>query len=210
MPKPSFIYFDLGKTLIDFDIDRMCRQMAVAARITPERVREVLFPSGMMIEYETGRLSAQGCYEAFCAATGAIPAFADLYNACNEIFTPIASMEPVVRSLHRAGHRMGILSNTCPGHWEYCFGHYPVLRECFSVYALSYEIGSLKPDAAIYLKAAELAGCRPDEIFYADDIAGHVAGAKVAGLDAVVYTTTEALVEELRRRGVDATKYESS
>ena len=199
---PRFIYFDLGKTLIDFDIDRMCRKMAAVAGLTPQQVRDTLFKTGMLVDYETGRLSAQGCYDAFCAATGARPDFQSLYNACNEIFTPIASMEPVVRNLKLAGHRLGVLSNTCPGHWEYCFQHYPILRECFEVYALSYEIGAAKPQAAIYMKAAELAGVRPDEIFYADDIAGHVAGAKAVGIDAVIYTSTDALVEDLRRRDV--------
>ncbi len=56
---------------------------------------------------------------------------------------------------------------------------------------------------AIFRKAAELAGCQPEEIFYTDDIPGHVAGARSVGLDAVVYTTTAELVVELRERRVD-------
>lgn len=87
-------------------------------------------------------------------------------------------MLPVVVQLYQAGHRLGVLSNTCEGHWNHCLRRYTMLRELFSVYALSFEIGAVKPDAAIFRKAAELAGCQPDEIFYADDIPGHVAGAK--------------------------------
>jgi glucose-1-phosphatase len=77
-----------------------------------------------------------------------------------------------------------------------------MLRELFSVHALSYEIGAMKPDIAIFRKAAKLAGCRPEEIFYADDIPGHVAGARAVGFDAVVYESTTQLVEELRERDV--------
>jgi hypothetical protein len=39
--------------------------------------------------------------------------------------------------------------------------------------------------------------------FYTDDIAGHVTGARDVGMDAVVYTSTDELVKELRKRGVD-------
>ena len=85
-------------------------------------------------------------------------------------------MLPVVAQLYQAGHRLGILSNTCEGHWNHCLRRYAMLRELFSVYALSFEIGVAKPDAAIFRKAAELAGCQPAEIFYTDDMPGHVAG----------------------------------
>jgi 2-haloacid dehalogenase len=78
-----------------------------------------------------------------------------------------------------------------------------MLREFFGVYALSYEIGAVKPSAAIFRTAAELAGCRPQEIFYTDDIAGHVAGARSVGMDAVVYTSAAQIAEELRIRGLE-------
>ena len=84
-----------------------------------------------------------------------------------------------------------------------CLRRYGILSELFSVHALSFEIGAVKPHAAIFHRAAELAGCRPEEIFYTDDIAGHVAGAKGVGFDAVVYTSTAELVKELRTRKVE-------
>ena len=59
-------------------------------------------------------------------------------------------MLPIVAQLVQSGWRLGILSNTCEGHWEHCLGRYAILRECFSVYALSYRIGQSKPAAAIF------------------------------------------------------------
>jgi HAD superfamily hydrolase (TIGR01549 family) len=108
-----------------------------------------------------------------------------------------------VGQLYQTGYRLGILSNTCDGHWNYFLPRYCVLRDFFSVYALSYEIGAMKPAAAIFSKAAEIAGCRPEEIFYTDDIPGNVDGARSAGIDAVVYRSTRELVTELRKRGVE-------
>ena len=199
---PKFIYFDLGKVLVDFSFERMCRQMGEAAGIDPRQVQTVL-AAGWQAYYETGRLDSRTAYEAFCRQTGTRPDYEALALAFNDIFTPIDSMLPVVAKLYHAGYRLGILSNTCEGHWNWCLRRYNMLRELFSVYAVSFEIGAVKPDAVIFRKAAELAGCRPEEIFYADDMAGHVAGARSVGLDAVVYTSTAELVKELRKRNVE-------
>jgi FMN phosphatase YigB (HAD superfamily) len=106
--------------------------------------------------------------------------------------------------LSAAGYRLGLLSNICELHWNYVSdGRFGLLRETFETVALSYQLKAMKPDAKIYLKAAELAGVAPQEIFYVDDIAGHVEGARAVGVDAVQYTTTPALVTELRRRGLE-------
>ena len=199
---PKFLYFDLGKVLLDFSVERMCRQMGEAGGVDPDRVREVLFAGGLQLQYETGRLSSREFYEDFCRRTGSRADGDALARACDDIFWPIPSMLPVVAQLAAAGHRLGILSNTCEGHWRHCYSRYTILREYFSVYALSYEIGACKPDAAIFRRAAELAGVSPEEIFYTDDLAGHIAGAKAAGFDAVVYTSTAELVGEMHRRGL--------
>jgi HAD superfamily hydrolase (TIGR01549 family) len=198
---PKFIYFDLGKVLLDFSFERACQQVAEAAGIEPQGAKAAL-ASGMQVDYETGTLDSRGFYGRFCQETGSCPNYDAFYRGFNDIFTPITSMLPVVVNLYQAGFRLGVLSNTCEGHWNYCFSRYGMLRELFAVYALSYEIGAMKPSAAIFRRAAEMAGCRPEEIFYTDDIAGHVAGARSAGIDSVVYTSTAELVNELRARGV--------
>jgi glucose-1-phosphatase len=199
---PKFIYFDLGKVLLDFSTERMYRQIGEAADIAPADVQAVL-ASGLQSDYESGKLDSREFHAAFCRQTATRPDYEAFSLAFCDIFTPIASMWAVVAGLYQAGHRLGILSNTCPGHWEHCLRRYQLLRSFFSVHALSHEIGALKPDAAIFCKAAELARCRPEEIFYADDIAGHVAGARGVGMDAVVYTATDELAKELRMRGLE-------
>jgi len=199
---PKFIYFDLGKVLIDFSFERMVRQIAEAAGMGPAQVQAAL-AAGLQADYEIGRLDSRGFHAAFCRQTGTRPGYEAFSLACNDIFTPIVSMLPVVAQLFHAGYRLGVLSNTCDGHWNYCLRRYAMLREFFSVYALSFQLGAVKPDTAIFCAAAELAGCRPAEVFYTDDSPGHVAGARIARLDAVAYTSTVQIVEELRKRGVE-------
>lgn len=199
---PKFIYFDLGKVLVHFDLDRMCRQMGAAANLSPQLVFQTLFDSGLHDRYEIGQVDPREFYEAFCEAASCRPDYEALQLAGSDIFELNASIIPLVAQLRAAGFRLGVLSNTCHSHWEYCLRRFRILRDLFSVHALSYRIRAMKPDPAIFLAAAELAGVAPQDIFYTDDIAGHIAGAKAVGFDAVQYTSTPELVAELRRRGL--------
>ena len=199
---PQFLYFDLGKVLVDFTVERMLRQVARVAGIDEDRVKDVLFDGKLQRQYESGKITSRQFYEAFCEETGTRPDHDALAHAGSDIFELIPSMLPVVTQLREAGYRLGILSNTCEIHWEHCTRRFPIVVEGFHVHALSYRIGACKPDAEIFHAAAELAGHAPDEIFFVDDLPEHITGAKAAGFDAVQYTSTRQLVADLRARGV--------
>jgi len=199
---PKFLYFDLGKVLVDFDVGQMFRQMGEVAGLDPARVKEVVIDGGLQQQYETGQVSAGEFYDGFCRQTGTTPDYDALRRAGAEIFALNLSILPVVTQLYHARHRLGILSNTCESHWEYCTRRYRILNGLFRVHALSYQIGTVKPHAAVFRKAAELAGVAPQEIFYVDDYAEHIAGARAVGFDAVQYTSTPQLVADLRSRGI--------
>ena len=200
--EPKFFYFDLGIVLVDFSVERMLRQIAEVAGLDPDRVSEAIFDSGLQKQHELGRITWREFYESFCQATGARPDYDGLTLAATAIFELNLSMVPVVAQCSQAGHRLGILSNTCQTHWQYCRDRFRVIGETFEVHTLSYEVGATKPDLKIYEAAAEKAGLAPEEIFFVDDMPENVAGAKSAGFDAVQYTTTPALVSDLQKRGV--------
>ena len=203
MSRPKFLYFDLGKVLVNFEVEVMCRQIAELAGIAPPVAKEIIFGGDLQRQCELGRLSRQQFHEIFCKQAGCQVDSRLLEHAASTIFELNVSIVPLIGQLSQTGNRLGILSNTSPIHWEYCRNRFRLLTESFQVYVLSYRIGAMKPDPVIYRAAAEMAGVAPGEIFYTDDIAGHVAGARAAGLDAVQYTSTPQLVEELRSRGVE-------
>jgi len=195
-----FLYFDLGKVLLEFSVPRMCQQIGAVAGVTVERVKEVVFDSHLQGRYERGEITTEEFCEAFCKLTGAKVDWAALTLAASDIFELNTSMLPVIGQLQAAGHRMGILSNTCAGHWAYCWARFRLLQEAFSVYALSYELKAAKPDLTIYLEAARLAGVTPSEVFYTDDLLVNVEGARAAGFDAVLYSSTPQLIRDLHER----------
>ncbi len=202
MPPPRFLYFDLGNVLVTFDVGVMCRQMGAVAGIEPSRVMEAVFGQGLLTRFETGRIATEEFYQEFCGATGTRPDRAALSHAASDIFHLRTSIIPVVAHLRQAGYRLGVLSNTCEIHWDYCRRRFRLLSDLFAVHALSFRIGAVKPNAAIFRAAATLAGVEPGEVFFTDDCPGHVAGARAAGWDAVQFTSTPQLVAELRARGL--------
>ncbi len=200
---PRFIYFDLGNVLVNFDHQRGARQMAAVAGITPQQAWEALFADDLELDYERGDLSTREFYEAFCERTSTRPDFTALQHAAADIFEINVSMTPLVAQLRAAGHRLGILSNTNEIHWQHIAnGRYAIIRDLFEIYALSYEIRSLKPEPLAYVRAAEMAGVAPEEIFFADDRPENVAGALAAGFDAVIYTSTVELARHIRQRNL--------
>ena len=202
MSQPKFIYLDLGKVLVDFDVEVMCRQMADVAGVTPQKVYEVVFDGGLQRRYELGQLSSREFYEEFCRAAGTWPDYDKLCWAGSAIFELRAEMIPIVAQLTLCGHRLGVLSNTCEQHWRYCTSRFRMLTELFPVHALSYRMHACKPQPEAYHRAAELAGWPPQEIFFTDDTPTHVAAAQAAGFDAVLFTGARQLAAELRRRGL--------
>jgi putative hydrolase of the HAD superfamily len=205
--KPAFIYFDLGNVLLSFSHERMCRQMAAAAGVSAELVRETLFGSRMgpsvQWRFERGDLNALNVYEHFCEASGVRPDMERLFAAGCDMFGPIEESVAIVERLHAAGERLGIMSNTNPIDWAFvASGEFPFLNRCFEQIVLSFEVRSMKPEREIYETAVQCAGVAAGEVFFTDDRQENVAGALAAGLDAVLFTTPAALADALVERGV--------
>ena len=198
-----FLYFDLGNVVARFDHLKGCRQIAELVGIPPDQVFTVVFDSGLNRRCELGEVSNRAFHEEFCRTTGTHPELGAFLHAAGDIFALNDSLIPLLGALEVAGYRMGILSNTCEYHWQRIIAsEYGILPAAFSVFALSFQIGAMKPDPKIYQAAAKLAEVSPQEIFFCDDVLGHVTAARQAGFDAAQYTTAAALVADLRRRGM--------
>ena len=120
----------------------------------------------------------------------------------SNIFELNLSMVPLITQLSRTGHRLGILSNTSASHWEYCRRHFAILRDCFEKKILSYEVGTMKPQEAIYQAAIDATGVPAAKIFYTDDLEPNIQGGVECGMDAVLYTDAPNLINAMRQRNL--------
>lgn len=202
-----FLYFDLGNVLLSFCHDRMCRQMAEVAGVTPQTIARTILPtagrSGLQWQLEAGQIDADEYYEQFCSAIGKRPPRDELAYAACDIFEVIQESRQLVERLAKAGHRMAVMSNTNFVHWKFISdGRYPFVNECFLPPLLSCEAKSMKPDRRIYEIAIDRAGVLPEEIFFVDDKRENTDGASDAGIDAVQFTSAKQLIADLRMRSV--------
>jgi putative hydrolase of the HAD superfamily len=102
----------------------------------------------------------------------------------------------------RAGYRVGVLSNTTimlEGQVLTPNG----IHDMWDVIINSARVGIAKPDAGIYLAAAEALGLAPEECVHIDDLENNVRGAEAAGFKAIHHTGDfPALEASLRALGV--------
>jgi putative hydrolase of the HAD superfamily len=90
--------------------------------------------------------------------------------------------------LRRNGMRTSILSNL-PRPLGEVLRATPGFLDVFDQVTFSYELGVIKPEAAIYQHAIRELGVQPCETLFLDDRADNVEGARAAGLQAELFTT---------------------
>ena len=199
-PRP-FLFFDLGNVIIKFDHEILVANLARISAADPALIRRSFFESGVQDQYERGQVSTPQVHQLFQQETGCSCALETFEFALSDIFHLNRPMLPLLTALANAGYRLGILSNTCDAHWKFLAKRMSFLNSLFTCWALSFELGSMKPEPDIYLQSEGLArksGYAGQEFFFTDDRPENVAGAQSAGWHAVPFTTANALAERLR------------
>jgi len=200
---PAFFYFDMGNVLLSFDYDIAAAKMAEVSGAPAAKCREIAYESDFYRQMETGELSPDQFHAKFSEATGTTSDRDALLRARSDMFSLLIPTARIVTQIKGVRHRVGLLSNTSPDHFEFCRERFGVIRELFDTYVLSYEVGAMKPDAKIYHLAIDKAGVPAEQIFFVDDRQENVDGARELGIDSVLFTDANQLLADLRSRGVE-------
>jgi FMN phosphatase YigB (HAD superfamily) len=202
-----FIFFDLGNVLLRFSRKRLACQGAELLGCTEDEVFHAVFDNDMERKLECGEISEYEFYESFCNTIGKRPDPDQLANALNDIFEVVDEMQPFLEKLAATKFPRGILSNTGPGHWNYCIEKYSFLLQYFPQnHVLSFRVGAMKPDRKIYEAALETArqnisDIKSSEILFIDDLEPNVIGARTFGFDSFQFVSEKQLAEDLAKRG---------
>jgi HAD superfamily hydrolase (TIGR01509 family) len=193
---------DLGRVVLWFDNNVFLRKLAERAGKPFDAVKATVHGDlGLIRRFDGGEVTPAGFCERVTAAVGVDMSYADFFAIYNDIFTPNPAAIDVLSRVKAAGTRTLLLSNTDPERFGFVRRRFPEVL-FFDGYALSYELKLLKPDPAIYLAAARLAGSRPDECVFIDDMEENVRGAVEAGFHGVLYRPETDLEAELRSLGL--------
>lgn len=199
----EFIYFDLGRVLLDFTHERGFDQIAEVCELSSEQVRGVLFDNGLSDRYETGELTTVEFHQEFCSSSKTSPTLEELTTAWADIFEIKTDTMAIAANLRSGGNRIGILSNTCAAHWEFAATRFRVLSQIFDPVITSYDVKSMKPDSLIYEIAAKRAGAAPEQLFFIDDREENVEGARKLGWNAELFTSAQQFANDLQKLGVE-------
>ena len=196
---PRAVVFDLGNVFVHVDSGK-----GVAA-LTRRGVPREMFDGGGVVRsllhaYERGEIDTQAFHEAVCGRLDTVPLarFCEIY--C-DIFTPVQAMIDVNDALRGSGLPTYVLSNTSVLHFEHLRARYEFMAR-FDRYFLSYEIGSVKPQPAIYEAVERGLALRGGEIAYIDDARENVEAALERGWAAIHHTEPARTVAALRELGL--------
>lgn len=123
----------------------------------------------------------------------AVEAFSRRYHADEAINEDVLDL---IRRLRAQGHyKLAVLSNAPSGlgQWLADWG----ILDLFDVVFCSGDEGVIKPDPAAFEITLERLGVAPEEAVFIDDTARHVEAARKLGVHGILFTTAEALTDEL-------------
>lgn len=223
MPEIRAIFFDFGKTLIDYNLELIFRSFAAVSGVSPEDVHEIWAKRGASIglndSFERGLIQPaefrRRWKEGLIAGLPAekehkqktIFRLSDeKFDECwNEMFSPRDFLyEEYLKRLRDAGYYLGIISNINPLHHAFVMERYKELISLFSHFTAScdFEVQARKPDAKIFRVAFAKAKIDPKHIVYIDDVAENAHAVYPFGARGIVARTPSQIFADLKAMGV--------
>lgn len=183
------LIFDFGGVLTGLDrqrcIDAFTRiDAGFIAGYVDECRQEDLFH-----ELEAGIIGvAEFCGKVRRACPGCTAADADICDAWNALLTGIPPERLSMLARLKENHRMVLLSNTNPIHWQKAADEYftasgKTADWYFERIFLSYEMHMLKPDEAIFRRVLDETGFNPSETLFIDDSMKNCLAAESIGIN---------------------------
>ena len=179
---------DIGNVLLNFDFTPSFEAL-MPAEVT-DRQQRIARLIEKKDDFEAGGLSLQD-YRSWAkdvlSFTGPDETFNQLW--C-DIFIANPPMWNLCKQLRKDGHRLIIFSNTNELHGPYVLGRYPDF-EIFHHLIFSYQVGSIKPEPAIFDYATATYSLDPSETVYIDDLPANIAEGRRRGIHCFTYDSAQ-------------------
>jgi putative hydrolase of the HAD superfamily len=205
MRKPALI-FDFGNVVGFFDYLWACERLAGHLAMSGPAFRDMLvdrgFP-GLLAEFESGRIAPDAFAARVMGLAGFQVPYEDFVRAWEDIFWLNESVAQLIAFLKSKAYSLYLGSNTNLLHATYFRRQFAGSLDLFDGFILSYEVGHMKPAREFFEACVTAAGVPAPSCVFIDDIAENVEGARHAGMKALQYVNTPALIEDLRRAGVE-------
>ncbi len=199
---PQFVFFDVGNVILGFSHERSRDQIADVCGIDSKFVQQLVFDGGLQNRYESGEIGCRSFADEILQHSKNSVSQREVILAASDIFTLNRDVVPLLAALRLVNVPLGILSNTCPGHWEQALLAAPCINQYFSRFVLSHESQCMKPGLKIYQDAIAMADRPADSIFFVDDRLENVQAARSVGMDAHLFESASQVCRLLGSRGL--------
>ena len=218
------VIFDLGKVLVDFDLNRAWNGFARFTDIPASQMEGIVYETtdqdvlkygtskkgDTVAKYNIGVIDSDEFYKWMCERLRLKDmGFDEFARAWGDIFTVNQPVCDLTDRLSRNGYTLVALSDTNPIQMEQIMNVIPATMGLFKGRIVtSYKVGSMKPDAKNYLEARAVTNAHPSECVYVDDRSKYLDPAIRFGMHGIHYDwdneakRDELLINNLRKVGV--------
>jgi len=193
------VIFDWGGVLIDDPRAELLRHCAHAFGVSQDDYTPV--HDSFLDEFHTGAISEQMFWRRISAELGKpAPETRSLwYEAFRAAYVPRLEVFSLATSLHDKGYKTALLSNTeLPAVGFFHEQNYNML----DVLVFSCIERIAKPEQKIYEITLNRLGSKARQTVFTDDRPDYVQGAREAGLNAILFESTDQLKSELAKLAV--------
>jgi putative hydrolase of the HAD superfamily len=153
-----------------------------------------------LYELETGRITEESFLGTLAAQlTSDLGREIQLHGFGERYFAHLHPNEPMIdymRGLRGRGHKLALCTNNVR-EWESRWRAMLPIDEIFDVVVDSALVGTRKPEARIYEITLERLGIPGDRALFIDDVEANCDAARVLGIRAVWFRSTEQAIEEI-------------
>ena len=196
----THIVFDLGNTLIRFDHAISARKVVNLFHLDTKKIYDTFFDSPLTRDFETGRISPREFYLRTTDYLGVNIPYKDFVDIWNDIFWEDTGMCELARSL-KGSYALFLLSNVNRLHFDYIMKKFDII-EIFDEVILSFMVGAIKPDRAIFDDVVKRAGGDRSKLLYIDDREDLTREATLLGIDSIRFENLDILNKKLKEKGV--------
>jgi epoxide hydrolase-like predicted phosphatase len=199
--KIKVIVFDFGSVIAKTDKQQVIQFIAQSLHISPEEAQDAL---KQLKQHTLQNKDEQEFWVTYANMKGiTLPNnwVEKLNDARSHALKEIPGMIALVKDLQRQGYQTALLSNIRESQAaiKRKLGYYDLFHPAI----LSYEIGIRKPDPKAYQILLSRLQVPPQVILFIDNQQINVEAAKKLGMDGIVFTHTNQLIQELKQRGIE-------
>lgn len=201
MHKPvKAIIFDVGGVMVRTEDMAHRQRLAADLGLSLEALYDIVFNNDTWNLAQTGQMANDDHWQAVSRRLGL--AWPDEANAFRTAFFAGDRLDRdllVLIQRLRSRYKIALLSNAPRDLRRWIAEAWDIPADTFDAIVISAEVGTMKPDPEIYRIALARLDVAPDEAIFVDDLAENVRAARALGMEAILFTSPEALMTELNR-----------